>query len=508
VPQFNAELMAPLSARHPSMRLTFESDRPSERPVRLFLTLAQRVNESPLQRFPVYYRFMPPADQQVRIGNFTVTVPNTSEASRLVIIVGPGVSVRLATLRRIFQNNNSLILEIYRVQDPSLVPTLGRRFNTSYFLRRFRIDLQPPSEFRTGTLTADGIEADYFDSRLVSPERYHEYLNGMQRVFSLPIITVTDPVGDVHNRLMTLFGEQSAGDERAAASRGTRHQVLETPSVFEFAETNNGLIIEHPNSGQRLIIECSMFHWDETPRSERKDHEARFSWDIVPNDAGLIQLRVMKTPLVRVTLHINFDMVQTNETQQQLRQRVTIPIFDVKDADFNVLPLQGNRLPWSRGREATHMNVILPSSVSWLQAIADVTIGFIPGVGDAVDIAEFVYALNTDQDRWGHRVSALDKVLMGAGAVLSLVGPSIASIRRLSDIATTTRRTAGLWRRLQTMEQPFNRMLRGLQNANLTQGEREFVQQMSARIRRGARLTRAQVERAQAILRRLPACPV
>lgn len=505
MPSFNAELLTPLSARRPTMRLTFTSDRPSERPLRIYLTLSRRVRESQVQRFPIYYRFLPPPQAEVRMGSYTMFIPNSREPSRLVLIIGPGVSVRLDTFRRLFQDNSSLILEIYRVQDPSLVPTIGRRFNAEYFLQRYRIDTNPPASYRTGILTSAGLSEVYFDSRIASPEQYQNYLNDFTRSLTLPIISVTDPIGDIHNSLLELADRQTP---RSSASRGSRYLVLESPSVFEFSERNNGLIIEHPYSGQRLIIDCPAFHWNGTPRAERRDHEARFCWDIATNEQGITQVRVMKTPSVRVTLQVNFEMVDTSESRQAFRRRVTLPVFDVKDADFNVVPLPGNNLPWQRGRQPTQFNVILPSSVSWVQAITDVVIGFIPGVGDAVDLVEFVYALRSDEDRWGHPVSTFDKTLMGVGVVLSLVGPSIASVRHLGDLTSTARRTASMQRRLRTMEQPFNRILRRLQDAQLSQGDRRFIEQMSERLRTGARLTRQQLERAQSILRRLPECPV
>lgn len=51
----------------------------------------------------------------------------------------------------------------------------------------------------------------------------------------------------------------------------------------------------------------------------------------------------------------------------------------------------------------------------------DIVVGVIPIVGDLVDIAEFVWALGTDHDRWGRPVSTGDKVLMGIGAVIGLI---------------------------------------------------------------------------------------
>ncbi|WP_321366330.1 hypothetical protein [uncultured Celeribacter sp.] len=50
--------------------------------------------------------------------------------------------------------------------------------------------------------------------------------------------------------------------------------------------------------------------------------------------------------------------------------------------------------------------------------VSEVAWGFIPYVGDATDMAEFLYAYETGQDKWGEPVPSWQLFLMGAAAAI------------------------------------------------------------------------------------------
>lgn len=54
--------------------------------------------------------------------------------------------------------------------------------------------------------------------------------------------------------------------------------------------------------------------------------------------------------------------------------------------------------------------------------VVDVGVGFIPYVGDAVDVIEFVNAVVTGNDKWGRPVTNFDMALMAGGMLLPFVG--------------------------------------------------------------------------------------
>lgn len=57
----------------------------------------------------------------------------------------------------------------------------------------------------------------------------------------------------------------------------------------------------------------------------------------------------------------------------------------------------------------------------WVYLTADIAIGMLPVVGDALDLVEFVTALSVGVDRWGRPVTNVELMLMGAGVLTPFV---------------------------------------------------------------------------------------
>lgn len=101
-------------------------------------------------------------------------------------------------------------------------------------------------------------------------------------------------------------------------------------------------------------------------------------------------------------------------------------------------PLEPNMIMSIKRLDASEWADIFVDDVIFL--IIDVSLGFIPIVGDAADVAELVIALMTGRDRWGRPVTGFDLVMMTIGAAAPmissralLVGGDVAFGRSLND---------------------------------------------------------------------------
>ena len=81
--------------------------------------------------------------------------------------------------------------------------------------------------------------------------------------------------------------------------------------------------------------------------------------------------------------------------------------------------------------------------------VADLLVGLVPIVGDAVDVAEFGWALYDGTDRWGRPVTYFDLAIMGACAALPFAssglvrGAARRNLRVLSPRRSRRARTRG-----------------------------------------------------------------
>lgn len=95
----------------------------------------------------------------------------------------------------------------------------------------------------------------------------------------------------------------------------------------------------------------------------------------------------------------------------------------------NSWPEPDNRIPGTLRTEATTEWMLF---TIWV----DVIVGFIPYLGTSVDVAEFLYAFETGEDKWGEPVATWQLILMGIAASVPFVSGSAlkgvtSSVRRL-----------------------------------------------------------------------------
>ena len=203
-----------------------------------------------------------------------------------------------------------------------------------------------------------------------------------------------------------------------------------------------------------------------------------------------------------------FGTIQGVEPLEGFRdQQVEVNIVEVPYADQ--VPLQGTPLNvgmiGSRRQPDAHEWIDTSDIASTVATTAlDVGVGAIPIVGDLVDIGEFVWALATDRDRWGRKVSTSDKVLMGIGAIIGLIpllggvgsllrGGGRAAVK-IAEAAASVGKSAD----------ELELILWQLRNA-VKPGDSGAVSKFVQAVRRGEDLAAEEVEELQALLRRVGA---
>ena len=181
-----------------------------------------------------------------------------------------------------------------------------------------------------------------------------------------------------------------------------------------------------------------------------------------------------------------------NTPEETLRDsRVDLHIVEVWDA--TKVPPPGTPinvnyyLGWGKQRRPDRHTWLSTSTTGFdlLTGALDVAVGMIPIIGDLVDIGEFIVALATDRDRWGRKVDAGDKALMGLGAIIGLipflggVGSLLRAGKRAVDTIATLARTWGkteeqlevlIWRVAQTAKGEdsavVNRVIRSMRTGD------------------------------------------
>ncbi|HEX7903426.1 MAG TPA: hypothetical protein VF487_06080 [Chitinophagaceae bacterium] len=167
---------------------------------------------------------------------------------------------------------------------------------------------------------------------------------------------------------------------------------------------------------------------------EQTDTKARFAYEIDENGIygrpGKPLIRIVKTK--DVTAKMVFDFYKdelANRIYRRLDEdpRANLrPFWEIWEVDdINLIPQQGDAIvPQPGWRVGT---VLTSESLRFtlLTTAMDLNIGMIPVLGDLVDIGEFLYALFTDKDKWGRKVTTEEKVMMGIGALLPFVSSAV-----------------------------------------------------------------------------------
>ncbi len=471
----------------PEIQLTYKFNQWDQRPKYIRLKYLRPLPGHDAERIPAYYGFdpgyllvEPPLPGPSQSAFFPIDFNRPVRPPHITLIAGPGVSVELGNWPDTWIASREVPrLDIYRVQSPRLVPTVGTDAIVSALTSNYFIDTYPPLAWSGGS---DAM----FDSSVADEEARSRY-------FFLRVLQ--DTVSDRHI-VVTEF-EPMRLLEEGGNPFVSQLVHLQPPSLLQIALQPDGVIFTHPYSSQMLVIEVPQFHGVLQSESERGDHEARFTFRVnngsSPHRPGILPLvTIIKTPQVRATLSCNQRGFSLGTSSLHERYRRSMVFFEVFNTDFENVPPQGADLPTRRLSRAG-IDYVRDPMLAILQTFTDIGVGAIPYVGDAADISEFFYACSTDRDRWGYRVSTIEKVVMGVGAILPFVGS--AALRAGPRFA----RTFGGTRRI------AQRLANTVENAGLSESERRLIVEAAEQLRRRRRaLTDDQLVELVEVLRRMP----
>lgn len=366
----------------------------------VLITVEQRIAGNP--GLPFCYQIVMPGEHDSIGGN-----PMISTAV-VRIVAAPGVGI---TLLPPMPGIPVVRIDVLRVQDPSCIPPLGSPIDASLLLLNNGVPMHrnDPAFFASppGAL--------------------------------LGTLDMTDmPVGPERDRMMRDFVSRS-------------RERIDSTRIAVIPQRNGVLIFD--NRSQRML-RVHVPSYNRRGAAGSQDHQARFGYFI--NEAAGNDMAVLVTASHGVAVtqfrYTKFDSGEALNLppQAQLDRMGSMePFMLLRVDDFDAVPLPGNDPRPGAG----HLSQLMtyeetPTGPSWVRLdgvritipripfvdvppdlatlagrIAfDLAVARIPGVGDAVDLLELVYAASTGRDRWGQRVGLLDLSLMAVGSLLPFVG--------------------------------------------------------------------------------------
>lgn len=189
----------------------------------------------------------------------------------------------------------------------------------------------------------------------------------------------------------------------------------------------NGAVVYNYFRNQKFKIKVPQYTYDIRDRSNAF---ARFAFQIksLSETSGDPQLlTIIKAGDVEVEL---------SPIYKSDNRFVTDPRILLSNAEYyaldnlDLIPPQGYSIKIKRDWEPSPIKydewyLFSEKDVAVAQLVFDLGIGFFPIVGDVVDIAEFLYAIEYGKDKWGNEVSTQDLVIMGIGSLLPFISSAV-----------------------------------------------------------------------------------
>lgn len=485
--------------------------------IRVEITKENQLSDFSRQRIPIYYIFENAQDAVA--GNPRATPPVAGRPAlpnKLTLVAGPGVAIKVHGIDPHETSSRSisdLIIDIYRVQDPHLVPTQGTAFSSNRLLQSYVVNTAPPAAVGPSPRVIDDDVQDlrFYDTRFSSESlisRYNDPLWIMVNWYQIRRFDTSEYLGRAFvDSLSALFSGRFV-DEEGIDVVGILSEVnIDTDGVIEYIEwlppvthievqpLQNGVQFTHGYSTQILTVNVRKNHLAFSSAAARTDHQQRFAYQIEHNGVDhTVRVKIVKTENVEVQVSFSLPMALTSESRQDMQRRILTPVFEVYNTAFENIPPQGTPLPTTG---LTHVDIpaLVPEQFlfSIFTSIFDVMIGFIPVLGDAADIIEFWGALHNGRDRWGRNLETWEKAVMGVGVVISLIGPSLSALRRVGDLMGGSVRA-------------LERTHSAVRGARFTREEEQFLVRAYEALSDGRRLADDDVLRVQELLRRMPRC--
>jgi len=244
-------------------------------------------------------------------------------------------------------------------------------------------------------------------------------------------------------------------------------------NYFQVVPRMNGTVIRHPASGTEMQVTVPP---DRRAGGDASDGGERYAFEIVAPavqvGSNLPTATVIATPGVKV----GFATIPRTSEERPVRLSPLVltaffRVYTVKE--FAEVPRQGEQLTPDEKNRLTRFDRVPSLQETLTLSFIDVSIGFVPVLGDLVDIAEFTYGLVTGEDRWGRPLSTTDLVLMGLGAMLPFIAAPV--LRRGRQLFKT------FGERVKTADE----VLEGLEVARFGPKDADIIVAQAALIKQG-----------------------
>ncbi|HEY9197872.1 MAG TPA: hypothetical protein VIR60_00810 [Gammaproteobacteria bacterium] len=365
-----------------------------------------------LERFPEYRTRLPFAYdiidmrtenryQLTHVGASTSFLFDTFAVIR--IVAGPGVGIFKTGFKS--KENPSAFqprVEIYRVQDPALVPLQAYKINPANYSGMDYLPEDYWEVFNSNTLTA--LPGHSSPSKAASKPI---------QVSPQPVIT-----GEAQK---TIFVQNE--------SFFYLDVKIQPPIVMALPD---GLYIIDVTTDSHIVIKA--------PSTGDKSDRARFAYSIEYDGRNPTIIHIIKTRSVAISyvtfyreaiadgdrFPVNAFPLGSDRPAEELHEAIAEKL-EVRLSDgwnLHDVPHQG-RIFGVDGRDEIKP-VVPPSDQElryrgYLQTIIDIGVGFIPYVGDAVDLAEFL----SGHDKWGNELTTLERAITGVGLLIPFVGAGV-----------------------------------------------------------------------------------
>lgn len=329
--------------------------------------LVEEVRLASLVRPPFMWRF---AHESTELRDPRAIVTGQG-APVVMVIAGPGISVRFDGFPDTYIPQPGLpLVNVYRVQDPAVLPRLASDTPSAHLLGTYEVSNRPFIAALPGSGPAD------------------------------PPVRIQWPPDP------------------------ERHFTVE--------QLPSNVVITHIGSGDQWTITVPAFSTD--PRTAQ-DALARFAFQIDVDQTGTAaMLKIVKTRAARLSVtdrHVHFEIFGKDLNPGPLR----IAYWQIWEVDLiTQVPPQGAPIEpgpgWRLVETVRRVRNPAEEALVLEQTIVDVVVGLIPVVGDAVDVAEFLYGAALGKDKWGNPLSKLDLALLGIAALVPFVGGGVVKAGR------------------------------------------------------------------------------
>ncbi|MEV2267787.1 hypothetical protein [Nonomuraea africana] len=305
-------------------------------------------------------------------------------------------------------------------------------------------------------------------------------------------------VGTYEEAQKPWISREGAVQIAGAAPRGPQtfpyvtHHAPDRQRHFIVEQLPSSVVINHVASGDRWTITVPAHAEDLRFAS---DHLARYAFEIDVDSLGPM-LKIVTTPYAQVTLMEGrirsrlwgVDLEPSPSTRKYWALWEVDLIQQVPPQGIPIKPATG----WRRIDKPRRIPNPDKQALALKQTLLDVVVGFIPIVGDVVDVAELLYGVVTGEDKWGNPLSTGELALLGLGAVLPFVsGPA-------------ARRARGLVQRFATHADEAAELAQRVRQANLGSADTAVIQRFEALVIAGRRIPTELWNEALPILRRIP----